>query len=147
MPLTFTPILKEDVAHLMPIEEKCHSHPWSEKTFKSCVGGRYFGYYLKDNDETIGFYVGEYVLGEATLMDICISPNSQGNGYGKYLLSHYSDEAKKLGANNLLLEVRAKNISAIMMYINDGYMEIGRRTGYYPSTTGYEDAIVMKKAI
>jgi len=34
-----------------------------------------------------------------------------------------------------------------MMYINDGYSEIGRRTGYYPSNIGYEDAIVMKRSL
>jgi ribosomal-protein-alanine N-acetyltransferase len=33
------------------------------------------------------------------------------------------------------------------MYINSGFTETGRRTGYYPSASGfgYEDAIVMKK--
>jgi ribosomal-protein-alanine N-acetyltransferase len=32
-----------------------------------------------------------------------------------------------------------------MMYINHGFTEINRRTGYYPSASGfgYEDAIVM----
>lgn len=145
MSLQFSPITLDDVTSLMAIENACHSHPWSEKTFKSCIGDRYFGHYLTLNDEIIGFYIGEYILGEATLMDICISPSVQGNGYGKYLLAHYSEQAKMLGATTLFLEVRAKNISALMMYINDGYAEIGRRTGYYPSAVGYEDAIVMKK--
>jgi ribosomal-protein-alanine N-acetyltransferase len=36
-----------------------------------------------------------------------------------------------------------------MMYINNGFIETGRRTGYYPSASGfgYEDAIVMKKVL
>ena len=147
MPLTFHPVTLNDVINLMPIENDCHSHPWSEKTFKSCIGGRYFGHYLKDQTNIIGFYIGEYILGEATLMDICISPAYQGNGYGKHIINHYTNEAKLLGADKLLLEVRAKNISALMMYINDGYAEIARRTGYYPSSVGYEDAIVMKKSV
>ncbi len=146
MPLSFYPISTENISSLMIIENDCHTHPWSEKTFTSCIGERYFGYYLKNDDTIMGFYIGEYVLGEATLMDICISPNAQGNGYGKHLLNHYSNSAKALGATQLLLEVRAKNISALMMYINDGYSEVGRRTGYYPSNIGYEDAIVMKRS-
>jgi ribosomal-protein-alanine N-acetyltransferase len=145
MPLSFHPISNDDASSLMVIENECHTHPWSEKTFKSCIGGRYFGYYLKNENTITGFYIGEYVLGEATLMDICISPNEQGSGYGKHLLNHYTNSAKVLGAAHLLLEVRAKNISALMMYINDGYSEVGRRTGYYPSNIGYEDAIVMKR--
>jgi len=147
MAATFKPITVDDVSQLMTVEVNCHSHPWSEKTFKSCIGERYFGSYLVEDSNIIGFYVGEYILEEATLMDICVSPDFQGKGYGKYILNHYQQAAKQLGAKTLFLEVRAKNISALMMYINDGYAEIGRRTGYYPSAVGYEDAIVMKKSL
>ncbi|MFB1000432.1 MAG: ribosomal protein S18-alanine N-acetyltransferase [Colwellia sp.] len=147
MTLNYTIISVKDVENLMPIESACHSHPWSEKTFISCIGNRYFGYYLKVQDTLIGFYIGEHVAGEATLMDICVLPDQQGNGYGKALLEHFFKESKKLNNTIVWLEVRSKNISAQMMYINNGFTETGRRTGYYPSASGfgYEDAIVMKK--
>ena len=146
--LNFEVITLSDLSSLMKIEEVCHSHPWSEKTFASCIGGRYFGHYAssqQNNDTTLGFYVGEYVVGEATLMDICVTPDEQGNGYGKLLLNQFLSEAKKQGATKIWLEVRAKNISAQMLYMNAGFIEISRRTGYYPSNNGfgYEDAIVM----
>ncbi len=142
---TFNTITPSDVEHLMPIETACHSHPWSEKTFNSCIGGRYFGFYLVKNNEIVGFYIGEHVVGEVTLMNICVSPNQQGKGYGKTLLNHFLQETKNLTATKVWLEVRAKNISAQMMYINQGFTETNRRTGYYPSANGfgYEDAIVM----
>ena len=144
----FTAIARTDVETLMPIELACHSHPWSEKTFVSCIGNRYFSEKLSMNlpsDPAIGFYVGEYVLGEATLMDICVTPSEQGKGYGKVLLTQFLAQAKKLGTTKVFLEVRAKNISAQMLYMNAGFIEISRRTGYYPSSSGfgYEDAIVM----
>jgi ribosomal-protein-alanine N-acetyltransferase len=36
-----------------------------------------------------------------------------------------------------------------MLYINQGFTETARRTGYYPSASGfgYEDAIVMIKKL
>jgi ribosomal-protein-alanine N-acetyltransferase len=147
MTFSFHKISTNDIHTLMPIEKACHSHPWSEKTFTSCIGGRYFGDYLQINNTLVGFYIGEYVAGEATLMDICVSPEQQGKGYGKILLEHFFKQAKQLNNTLIWLEVRAKNISAQMMYINHGFTETGRRTGYYPSATGfgYEDAIVMKK--
>jgi len=146
---TFKSITSSDVEHLMPIETACHSHPWTEKTFTSCIGGRYFGSYLMNNDEIVGFYIGEHVVGEVTLMDICVAPSLQGNGYGKQLLQHFLQETKALEATKVWLEVRAKNISAQMMYINQGFTEINRRTGYYPSASGfgYEDAIVMSLSV
>ena len=141
----FFPITENDIHMLMPIETACHSHPWTEKTFNSCIGGRYFGSFIKNNTDTLGFYIGEHVIGEVTLMDICVSPNNQGKGFGKVLMNHFIAEAKSIGASKIWLEVRAKNIGAQMMYINSGFVETNRRTGYYPSAKGfgYEDAIVM----
>jgi ribosomal-protein-alanine N-acetyltransferase len=149
MTFTYSIISVNDVEKLMPIETACHSHPWSEKTFISCIGSRYFGYYLVIEDQLVGFYMGEHVAGEATLMDICVLPDQQGKGYGKALLDHFFKESKKLNNAIIWLEVRSKNISAQMMYINNGFTETGRRTGYYPSASGfgYEDAIVMKKTL
>ena len=148
MTFDYHKISASDVTKLLAIENACHSHPWSEKTFTSCIGGRYFGDYLTVDGKLTGFYIGEYVAGEATLMDICVSPDEQGKSYGTALLEHFFAQAKQLGNSIIWLEVRAKNISAQMMYINNGFVETGRRTGYYPSATGfgYEDAIVMKKA-
>jgi len=150
--VTFTSIKQTDVTQLMPIEVACHSHPWSEKTFISCIGGRYFGEKLGEKPQgnsqanmSIGFYIGEYVAGEATLMDICVIPTEQGKGYGKLLLNQFIQQAQQQGATKIFLEVRAKNIAAQMLYMNTGFIEINRRTGYYPSANGfgYEDAIVM----
>jgi len=146
----FIEITSTDVTKLMTIELACHSHPWSEKTFSSCIGGRYFSEMIGDTqtltaDNAIGFYVGEYVAGEATLMNVCVAPSEQGKGYGKLLLTQFLYQAKKLGATKIFLEVRAKNIAAQMLYMNTGFIEIDRRIGYYPSNSGfgYEDAIVM----
>ena len=147
--LTFHEITPADVDHLLPIENSCHSHPWSKETFTSCIGERYFGQWISVDGKSIGFYMGQYVAGEATLMDICITPDQQGNGLGKKLLLDFVEQAKKRTSTIIWLEVRAKNISAQMLYINHGFTEAGRRTGYYPSATGfgYEDAIVMKKSL
>lgn len=151
MSLIFNTITPADINALMVIENNCHSHPWTEKTFSSCIGGRYFGEFcqLTNEQNLIGFYIADYVAGEATLMDICITPEQQGNGYGKILLLQFFHQAKALGTTKIWLEVRAKNISAQMLYINQGFKETGRRTGYYPSAKGfgYEDAIVMCKTI
>jgi len=147
--LKFTQVIATDISQLMPIENACHSHPWTEKTFATCIGNRYFGEKLSETPSQsggiIGFYIGELVIDEATLMDICVEPSEQGKGFGKKLLNQFIQQAKSKGALKIWLEVRAKNISAQMLYMNAGFIEISRRTGYYPSSSGfgYEDAIVM----
>lgn len=145
----FSPINQDIVEQLMAIELACHPHPWSEKTFRSCIDGRYFGDYLTVDQTIVGFYVGEFVAGESTLMDICVAPTQQCKGYGKALLLQFFQRCKERSTQSIFLEVRAKNISAQMLYINHGFSEISRRTGYYPSNSGfgYEDAIVMSKKL
>ncbi len=142
-------ITLDDIDTLMPIEIACNPHPWSKKTFKSCIGGRYFGDYAVNNKDVIGFYVAEYVAGEATLMEICVTPTEQGKGFGKQLLHTFLSKAKEQGAEKVFLEVRASNFAAQMLYINNGFTEINRRVGYYPSAKGfgYEDAIIMSKIL
>jgi len=142
--LTLSDVALEDSNILIPIENACHSHPWSEKTLRSCIGGRYFGEKLSEEKNVLGFYVGEYIAGEATLMDICVDPTYQGKGYGKKLLNAFLDRCKQKNTVSVFLEVRASNTAAHLMYINSGFIEVARRTGYYPSEQGYEDAIVMK---
>jgi ribosomal-protein-alanine N-acetyltransferase len=144
--LIFQPITPKNLPELMVIENNCHSHPWNENTFASCLGGRYFSEFATEQaNQIIGFYVGEHVAGEATLMDICVDPALQGKGYGKELLLKFLQQVKNLDASKVFLEVRASNITAQMLYMNHGFVEISRRTGYYPSAKGfgYEDAIVM----
>ena len=89
--MIFQPISLTQVPDLMPIENACHSHPWSEKTFRSCIGGLYFGDYAstESTQQISGFYIGQYVAGEASLLDICVAPAQQGNGYGEQLLQRH----------------------------------------------------------
>jgi ribosomal-protein-alanine N-acetyltransferase len=52
--------------------------------------------------------------------------------------------AKDEGAVSSFLEVRENNAAAIMMYRKFGYVESGRREGYYKDNG--EDAILMTLA-
>ncbi len=81
--------------------------------------------------------------GEAHLLNISVLPEFQRSGIGSALLSMLFDQARDQGAGRMLLEVRAGNLAALAFYRRHGFMEIGRRRGYYPAHQGREDAIVM----
>jgi len=76
-------------------------------------------------------------VAEATLMDIFVSPDQQGNSYFKAFLEYFFDQVRRLENMIIWLEVRAKKIHAQMMYINSGFIETGHRTGNYPSVKGF----------
>ncbi|NOU51547.1 ribosomal protein S18-alanine N-acetyltransferase [Pseudoalteromonas sp. JBTF-M23] len=131
----------------MAIEKACHDFPWSENTMKSCLSGRYFNGAVYQQDTLAGFYVGEVAGPDHTLMDICVAPAYQGQGLAKALLSDFMMASEQAGAENLFLEVRKSNITAIGLYLWAGFCEVGIRKDYYPCVNGKEDAVLMAKTL
>jgi len=132
-----------DITSVTHIENKSHSHPWSEKLFLSNFGQRYFNHILLQDEQVIGYFVASAVAGEVTLMNIAISPEKQGQGAGKLLLQFLLDFSRENAEQEVWLEVRASNQSAIHLYQKLGFVEVDIRKAYYPSENGREDAIIM----
>lgn len=137
-----------DVSQMTRIEASAHSHPMSENNLADCFGHLYRVIGLMQNDgELLGFAIVQQIVDEATLLDICLSPEQQGQGYGHLLLSAVIDGAKAAKAVVLMLEVRESNLAARALYQKRGFVETGRRKGYYPLAGGKEDAILMDLAL
>ena len=132
-----------DAPAMLAIEQAATSHPWTLKLFESCFGERYFNFVLEQQNQICGFYIGEYIAGEASLFDICIAPSAQGKGFGRLLLEHFITEADNREAFECWLEVRESNVKAIKLYQSTGFHQTGKRPNYYPTATGHEDAILM----
>ena len=133
----------DDLASAYIIERRSHAFPWSEKTFASNQGDRYFNLRLDTEGEMVAFAVTQVVLDEATLFNIAVSPDHQRRGLGRALLEHLISELENRAVTTLWLEVRASNQAAIALYESLGFNEATVRRNYYPTTEGREDAIVM----
>ncbi|GMM83341.1 ribosomal protein S18-alanine N-acetyltransferase [Pseudoalteromonas sp. MTN2-4] len=131
---------------IMGIEAACHGFPWSAKTMQSCLGGRYYNAGLLLSDELVGFYIAEQVGPDHTLMDICVAPQYQGQGYAKQLMVHLLEQAQTRQAENCFLEVRESNLSAIAVYQKFDFSEVGLRKNYYPAKEGKEHAVLMARS-
>lgn len=97
---------------------------------------------LDQDDKHCGHAVVSLVIDEAELLMITIAPEYQGRGLGKVLLQHTLQTLQKKGATCLFLEVRESNKAAIALYETLGFCETGRRSGYYPTKKGREDALI-----
>lgn len=131
------------VDNIYAIEQAAQSHPMSKKVMLSCLSKRYFNATLSIDGQIAGFYIGELVLDESSLIEICIHPEFQGKGLGRTLLAHYVKTATDKGAMSCWLEVRESNIAAHKLYQSMDFNEVDRRINYYPTATGKEDAIIM----
>lgn len=132
-----------DLECVSDIEQQCHSHPWSKKIFLSNFGVRCFNHILLKDQQVIGYFICSSVAGEVTLMNIAIAPEYQGKGFGKTLLSFLCSHSIERGEQEIWLEVRKSNISAMKLYQSLGFVEVDIRKNYYPTKTGREDAVIM----
>lgn len=145
--MKFSVLTSAHLPELMTLEQACHSHPWSENTMDSCIGGRYFNQGLWINQQLVGFYIAEQAGDDICLMDICVHPQHQGQGLAQQLMNHLLAQATTKQAQNIFLEVRASNTAAINLYTRHEFIETGLRPNYYPSEQGREDAIVMARVM
>jgi ribosomal-protein-alanine N-acetyltransferase len=134
----------KDFNELLFIEEQAHIYPWPESTLQWCLEQPHLRCFVLQNQaEIIGFAIYECVLDEATLLNIAINPDFQGQGSGRNLLRKTLHELDATIAK-IFLEVRISNEAALRLYQSEGFVEIGQRRNYYPTTTGREDARVFE---
>jgi ribosomal-protein-alanine N-acetyltransferase len=98
--------------------------------------------------ELEGFVAGYVVAGaveaQAELESIAVAEWAQKRGVGKALLGALIGRLKEGGVADLTLEVRESNQAARRFYEIAGFLEIGRRRGYYREPD--EDALVLRLA-
>lgn len=91
-------------------------------------------------------YAGIMIAGD--LADLhTIGTLREGIGIGRALLAWCEEQARRGGAERLLLEVREDNDRARAFYTRAGYQEIDRRRGYYRIRGRRIDALVMQRAL
>ena len=143
----FRPMTETDLAGILEIEHSAYTHPWSPGIFQDCLHVGYCCWVLEQADQIIGYSVMSVGAGECHLLNLCIRPDLQNNGYGALLLEHLLEIARSHHADTAFLEVRPSNAYAIKLYQRAGFNEVGMRRDYYPAITGREDAIIFARSL
>jgi len=89
-----------------------------------------------------GFAVASLLPPQGELESIAVAINSQRQGLARQIFSALAHELKTAQIAELLLEVRASNVTALAFYHAVGFVETGRRPRYY--TDPVEDALLLK---
>lgn len=132
-----------DLQEILRIEKNAYTHPWTMGIFNDCLRVGYYCHVLEQDDAVQGYAVMSEAVGEAHILNICVHPDSQGEGWGRMLVDHLISSARRLGAEIILLEVRPSNKIAIGLYHDIGFCEVGTRINYYPGKNGREDALIL----
>jgi ribosomal-protein-alanine N-acetyltransferase len=70
-------------------------------------------------------------------------------GIARRLVDHCAARAQAAGAARLMLEVAADNVAALAFYRATGFVELGRRPGYYAARGGGQpcDALLLARSL
>jgi len=156
-----------DVPAVIAIEIQANPIPWKAGDFAAFVredacgpcpefadrtrpGGRSEGPaggmgWVWAGPEVQGFACAMGAADEAELQSIAVAGDRRGRGIGSALLDNLFAWAHAQGYRAIHLEVREGNSAARELYRRRGFLETGRRAGYYRDNL--EDALLMTKTL
>lgn len=74
---------------------------------------------------------GRRIVDEAELDLLWTRPDTRRQGWGGRMLRWWLARLVQVGVHRVFLEVRSENRPAVNLYAGLGFVEVGRRTGYY----------------
>jgi ribosomal-protein-alanine N-acetyltransferase len=135
-------VQSQDLSLIVNIEDQSFDVPWPFFVLRSYLGSEGFVLYEQD-----GLVMGYAIIGifndTAHLQSIAVLPRFRRFGVGTKLLNWCIKFGEMQNAHLIKLEVREKNSTVQVFYLNNGFRIKGRVSGYYVD----DNAIVMEKKI
>ena len=153
-PFVIRAMVPDDLTEVMELEKLCFPTPWTANAYRHELRNNPNSYYcvmhgvrtLYPALPAILSYGGFWILDdEAHIVTIATHPAWRRKKLAELLLLTMIEQARTLGVAGVTLEVREQNLAAQQLYRGLGFVEVGRRKGYYPATQTHprEDAILL----
>ena len=137
-------MLPVHVQQVAELEKLCFSSPWSEKAISGELNNPLALWVVAvEADCVLGYIGSQAVMDEADVMNLAVIPQARCKGVGRALVETLVKELAAIGVTSLTLEVRASNETALRLYDRLGFVQVGRRPGYYFAPR--EDALILRK--
>ncbi|MDB4470742.1 ribosomal protein S18-alanine N-acetyltransferase [Deltaproteobacteria bacterium] len=132
---------ENDLSAVLAIEQQSYPHPWTGNQFLQELDNPVATVELIWANEHLAGYICYWlIVGELQILNIATSPQFRRQGVAGRLLEHVFVGSVDRGLDRAWLEVRAGNLAAIALYVQQGFVADTVRTGYYRDG---EDALLM----
>ena len=143
----YRPLDAAHVADVAKLEARVmEGAPWTEKTISdelAAAGYLWWAAFSRDEEGSAKLvaYVGGLVAGDVLeVLRVGTDPEWRRRGIARELIAHLASNARDLGAQSCMLEVRADNKPAQALYESIGLERVGVRAKYYDNAV---DAVIM----
>lgn len=137
-----------DAAAVASLHRRCFSQPWTEDDFaRFAETEECHGILARWGEIVTGFIVITVVDADAEVLTLAVDAPWRRHGVASIVLTQAMVDAAERGAEALFLEVGVRNGAARALYKRLGFVRAGRRSNYYTTPDGPEDAIVMKRSL
>ena len=109
----FREMTEDDVPAIMEIEKAVYTHPWTEGIFKDCMRVGYNCWVYLCDDKLLAYGLVSVAVNEAHILNLCVSPEVQGQGLGKRMLYKLMQLVAERQGNSIFLGVKCCCTKAI----------------------------------
>ncbi len=142
--LSFGKARRDDIAQVLANEVAAYVIPWGKQALIDSLQEQYQFWLAIDDGRIIGHLIFQPVVDESHLLNVCIHPRHQGQGFGEQLMNFWFAKSQQMNLHRLFLEVRVSNDRAIALYQKFGFELLSRRKHYYPLPDNRrEDGLIM----
>ncbi len=120
--------------------------PWDAATLErilALAGG--FGYLAWQGDAPVGFILARDLAGDVEILSVGVLPQWRRRGIGRALTDAVVAKAERDGLGSIVLEVATENAAARALYAAFGFVQVGRRPGYYRQAGGLADGLILRR--
>ncbi len=140
--LQIEPLSTEHISQMAELEKLCFPDPWSENLFFDLLSNPLAVYFVAlINGKVIGYAGMYHILSEGQIMNVATHPEHRRKGVAEKLFGELLEYAEDNDIEEMSLEVRSENLSAIALYEKLGFEKVGIRKNYYSSP--HDDAVLM----
>ena len=147
-PYHVQPMVQEFAEDCATLHAAAFPHPWAAPEFERLIGAvASVGEAAVEtrSRKLLGFILSRRAADEAEVLTVAVEAAARGQGVANKILSVHLPRLRRFGVRTVFLEVGDTNTPALQLYRRFGFVEAGRRAGYYRTADGDRAAALVMR--
>lgn len=136
-------LIRRDMPEVLRIEQLSFATPWTDEEFLACLRQRNcIGMVAEHEHRIVGFMIYELHKSQLHILNFAVCPEFRHLGIGGQMVTRLIDKLSQQRRNEILLEVRERNLDAQLFFKQQGFRAISVLRRHFDDTD--EDAYIMQ---